>query len=172
MHKSKSNDEIRIEDSTRVNDSLKNPLLETQSFGDNIKDNSINSSKKMNEVFESINRIREIDVNVLLRGENGTGKELIAHTIHKNSTRRHRKFVAVNCAAIPSDLIESELFGHEKGAVTDAIERKIGLFEQADKGTLFLDEIGELQMDLQDKLLCVLKSKASSPKSVGKRRFR
>ena len=96
------------------------------------------------------------DINVSVTGETGTGKELIAKAIHHNSNRKDKKFVPINVAAIPSELIESELFGHEKGAFTGADNRRIGKFEEADKGTLFLDEIGELELSLQAKLLRVI----------------
>jgi transcriptional regulator with PAS, ATPase and Fis domain len=99
----------------------------------------------------------------LIRGENGTGKELVARAIHFNSPRKAGSFVAINCGAIPENLMESELFGHEKGAFTGAVERKIGKFQMANNGTLFLDEIGELRPDMQVKLLRVLQEKKFTP---------
>ena len=103
-----------------------------------------------------INQVGPTDASVLIQGETGTGKELIAKAIHKVSERKDKQFIKVNCASIPENLIESELFGHEKGAFTGAIEKRIGRFELADGGTIFLDEIGELPMNLQPKLLHVL----------------
>ena len=137
-------------------------------FDDDIESEFVGSSEKMSEIFELINKLSQVDTTVLIRGENGTGKELVARAIYQNSPRKHGEFVAINCAAIPSHLIESELFGHEKGAFTGATERKIGLFQVANKGVLFLDEIGELHMDLQAKLLHVLGNRKFIP--VGGRR--
>lgn len=119
----------------------------------------IGDSPKMQAVFEMIEKIADTDSTVLITGESGTGKELIAKTIHFNSSRSVNPFVPINCAAIPKDLLESELFGHEKGAFTGAIHTRIGRFELAQGGTLFLDEIGELDPSLQVKLLRVLQQK-------------
>jgi formate hydrogenlyase transcriptional activator len=116
----------------------------------------IGSSPALESVLEQVERVAPTDSTVLIEGETGTGKELIAHAIHNLSARCGRPFVRLNCAAIPLDLLESELFGHEKGAFTGAIGQKIGRFELADKGTLFLDEVGDIPPGLQPKLLRVL----------------
>ena len=110
----------------------------------------------MREVRELIDRVADTDVTVLVRGESGTGKELVARAVHEASTRRERTFVKVNCAALPSELLESELFGFERGAFTGAIQHKPGKFEFANHGTMFLDEISEMGLGLQSKLLQVL----------------
>jgi formate hydrogenlyase transcriptional activator len=116
----------------------------------------IGNSPALEAVLEQVERVAPADSTVLIQGETGTGKELIAHAIHSLSSRCGRPFVRLNCAAIPLDLLESELFGHEKGAFTGAIGQKIGRFELADKGTLFLDEVGDIPPALQPKLLRVL----------------
>jgi transcriptional regulator with GAF, ATPase, and Fis domain len=116
----------------------------------------IGNSSALEAVLEQVERVAPTDSTVIIQGETGTGKELIAHAIHNLSSRCGRPFVRLNCAAIPLDLLESELFGHEKGAFTGAIAQKIGRFELADKGTLFLDEIGDIPPALQPKLLRVL----------------
>lgn len=119
----------------------------------------IGHSKPMQEIFWVIEKVAQSVATVLMTGESGTGKELVARAIHQSSTRKEKPFIKVNCAAIPENLLESELFGHEKGAFTDAIMAKPGKFELADKGTLFLDEIGELPLALQAKILRVLQEK-------------
>ena len=116
-------------------------------------DNIIGKSKEMREIYAIIRQIAEKNSTVLIHGESGTGKELVARAIHYNSPRKNKPFVAVNCAAIPETLIESELFGHERGAFTDAQSRRIGHFEMAHQGTLFLDEISELSLPTQAKIL-------------------
>ena len=129
--------------------------LETDhSFGE-----IIGKSKKMQQVFTQIKTAAAGDITVLIQGETGTGKELIAKSIHVNSSRKVSPFVAINCAAIPTDLIESELFGHERGAFTGATYQRIGKFEQAHTGTLFLDEIWDMPLTLQAKLLRVLQER-------------
>lgn len=114
------------------------------------------NSEKMRGIAQVIEQVADSDVTVLIRGESGVGKELVARAIHQRSTRRNRPFVKVNCAALPAELLESELFGHERGAFTGAATTRIGKFEQADGGTLMLDEIGEMKPALQAKLLHVL----------------
>jgi Nif-specific regulatory protein len=121
--------------------------------------NVIGNSNKMREVFQMISQVSKSNATVLIRGESGTGKELAANAIHYNSLRHKNPFVKVNCAALPSNLIESELFGHEKGAFTGAIRQKHGKFELANKGTIFLDEIGSIGTGVQVKLLRVLQEK-------------
>jgi transcriptional regulator with GAF, ATPase, and Fis domain len=116
----------------------------------------IGNSPALESVLEQVERVAPTNSTVLIQGETGTGKELIAHAIHNLSSRCGRPFVRLNCAAIPLDLLESELFGHEKGAFTGAIAQKVGRFELADKGTLFLDEVGDIPPALQPKLLRVL----------------
>jgi formate hydrogenlyase transcriptional activator len=116
----------------------------------------IGSSAALESVLDLVEQVAPTDSTVLIEGETGTGKELIAHAIHNASQRVGRAFIKLNCAAIPLDLLESELFGHEKGAFTGAIAQKIGRFEMADKGTLFLDEVGDIPQALQPKLLRVL----------------
>ncbi len=116
----------------------------------------IAKSDKMQQIFQIIKKVADYDTTVLISGESGVGKELIAQAVHYNSNRKEKPFVAVNCGAIPENLLESELFGYVRGAFTDASKDKKGLFEEADGGTLFLDEIGELPKDLQVKLLRVL----------------
>lgn len=135
----------------RENTLLKKELKEEHQFG-----NMIARNLKMKELFDTIEKVSGYKTTVLIVGESGTGKELLARAIHYNSPRAEKPFVAINCAAIPENLLESELFGHRKGAFTDAIRTKKGLFEEAHEGTLFLDEIGELPLILQVKLLRAL----------------
>ena len=119
----------------------------------------IGQSQPMQKIYKTLGKIAPSDITILIYGESGTGKELIARAIHFNSPRLGKPFIALNCAAIPRELLESELFGHEKGAFTGATERKIGKFEQANDGTIFLDEIGDMPLELQAKLLRVLQEK-------------
>ena len=121
--------------------------------------NIIGSSPKMLELLDNVKIVSRSDTSVLILGESGTGKELVAQAIHRISSRKNKPLVVVNCAALPANLIESELFGHEKGAFTGALYRRVGKFEQADGGTIFLDEIGELPLDLQVKFLRVLQER-------------
>jgi len=119
----------------------------------------VGASPEMRQVFALVEQVAPADATVLIRGETGTGKELIARSIHRRSARGDRTFVAVNCSAVPRELVESEFFGHEKGAFTGATARRIGRFEQADGSTLFLDEVGEFDLSVQAKLLRVLQEK-------------
>lgn len=133
--------------------------LKTQLRNKDGYSNIIGHSAKMCEVYQALERVIDSDVTVIIRGESGTGKELLARAIHFNGPRRDHPFVVVNCAAIPESLLESELFGHEKGSFTGAIAKRIGKFEQAHKGTIFLDEIGEMSKPTQAKILRVLQEK-------------
>jgi transcriptional regulator with GAF, ATPase, and Fis domain len=132
--------------------------LQTLQVGD-LYEKVIGKSPQMRDVFKAIGLVLENDITVLLEGETGTGKDLLAQLIHKNSNRKNKPFVTVNCGAIPKELIESELFGHERGAFTGAVEKRIGKFELAAEGTLFLDEIGDLELAMQVKLLRALQHK-------------
>ena len=132
-------------------------------FDEDIESEFVGNTQKMREVFNLIYKLCKVDTTVLIRGENGTGKELVAKAIHFNSHRKSGPFIAINCGAIPENLMESEFFGHEKGAFTGATERKIGKFQAANNGTLFLDEIGELKPEMQVKLLRVLQERKFTP---------
>src|SRR2546426_2086221 len=134
---------------------LKGRLDEKYRFG-----NILGQSKAMKELYAQLQLVAPTRSSVLITGESGTGKELIANALHQNSPRRNARFLPVNCAAIPADILESEMFGHEKGSFTGATGRKIGKFELADKGTLFLDEVGEIAPEIQVKLLRVLEEKS------------
>lgn len=123
----------------------------------------IGNTAQMQKVFSIVSRLSKVETPVLVRGASGTGKELVARAIHFNSSRKNEKFVAINCSAIPENLFESELFGHEKGSFTGAEERKIGKFQHAENGTLFLDEVGDLPLLMQVKLLRILQEKTFSP---------
>lgn len=130
--------------------------LKEQIIDRNKYSNIIGNSPAILNILKFINKVEQTNLRVLVTGESGTGKELVANALHYNSPRKKKPFIAVNMAAIPDDLIESELFGHEKGAFTGAVERRIGKFEEANGGTIFLDEIGEVNMEVQKKLLRVL----------------
>jgi two-component system NtrC family response regulator len=138
----------------KENRDLRNAVSSQYSFG-----NIIGKSKVMQQVFDTIRKVAPSNATVLIEGESGTGKELVAKSIHFNSPRREKPFVAVNCSALAETLLESELFGHEKGAFTGAVSMRKGRFELADTGTLFLDEIGDMSTGLQVKLLRVLQEK-------------
>jgi DNA-binding NtrC family response regulator len=139
-------------------DSLRRRL--DQRFG---LDQIVGQSKQMKDVFAKIQKAAPVDSTVLILGESGTGKELVAQALHHNSPRKKGPFVAVNCAAVPATLVESELFGHVRGAFTGATDRRMGRFEQADGGTLFIDEIGDFEIGLQAKLLRVLETLTVTP---------
>ena len=137
-----------------------NRALREQIQQDNQFESILAKSREMLEIFRTIAKIADFKTTVLVTGESGTGKELVARAIHGRSSRASKPFVAINCGAIPENLLESELFGHKKGAFTDATADRRGLFEEADGGTLFLDEIGELPLNLQVKLLRVLQEES------------
>lgn len=145
---------IKSYDLTKELQNLKENVKQTYSF-----DNIISADGKMQDVFKLVSKVLDNDISVLIYGESGTGKELIARAIHYNGKRKDRPFIAVNCASIPRELLESELFGHERGSFTGAHQRKLGKFEVARGGTIFLDEVGELEMVLQAKLLRVIQQK-------------
>ena len=151
-------EEFSIEDIFRV---LNYIDIEILKIGKNLDINEefVGSSKAMLDVFSMIRKVAPTDIPVLITGESGTGKELTAMAVHERSSRKNRPFVPINCAAIPENLIEAELFGHEKGSFTGAYSDKIGKFEYADGGTIFLDEIGELSINIQSKLLRFLEDK-------------
>jgi DNA-binding NtrC family response regulator len=155
---------------THVKRGLEHQALQRKSFRSRpciknrqLLNNIIGESEKMLSLFEMVEKVATSDSTVLIQGESGTGKELVARAIHDLSDRAEKNFVAVNCAAIPDELLESELFGHIKGSFTGAVANRIGRFEMADKGTLFLDEIGDMKPNLQVKLLRVLQNRELEP---------
>jgi formate hydrogenlyase transcriptional activator len=149
------NDQKKSEERLRSENLVLRDEIESSSMFEEI----VSSCKPMREVLRQVEKVAPSDSTVLVLGETGTGKELIARALHRRSKRSNRAFVKVNCAAIPESLIASELFGHEKGAFTGALQRRVGRFEAADGGTLFLDEVGELPMETQIALLRVLQEK-------------
>src|SRR4051794_29724695 len=149
---------IEVNQKDRELDNLRRRL--DQKFG---LDQIVGQSRQMKDVFARIQRAAPVDSTVLILGESGTGKELVAQALHHNSLRKKGPFVAVNCAAVPATLVESELFGHVRGAFTGATDRRMGRFEQADGGTLFIDEIGDFELGLQAKLLRVLETLTVTP---------
>jgi two-component system response regulator HydG len=142
---------LEFKELRQENETLKSRLDEKFDFG-----NLVGSSQTMQELGETLQLVAPTDATVLITGESGTGKELIAGAVHHNSLRRDKPFIKVNCAALHENLLESELFGHEKGAYTGATEKRKGRFEMADQGTLFLDEIGDMSATTQAKILRVL----------------
>lgn len=152
-----------VKKALEASEMVSNLAVSNPIFDDDIDSEFVGSSKKMKDIFNLIYRLCKVDTTVLIRGENGTGKELVARAIHYNSPRKDGPFVALNCGAIPEQLMESELFGHEKGAFTGATERKIGKFQLANQGTIFLDEIAELKPEMQVKLLRVLQERKFTP---------
>jgi DNA-binding NtrC family response regulator len=145
---------IKSYDLQRELESLKENVKKEYSF-----DNMISADGRMQDVFKLVTKVLNNEITVLVYGESGTGKELIARAIHYNGKRKDKPFIVVNCASIPRELLESELFGHEKGSFTGAHQRKLGKFELANGGTIFLDEVGELEMLLQAKLLRVIQER-------------
>lgn len=152
-----------VKKSIEAHEMVSNLTASNPIFDDDIESEIIGNNSKMKEVFHLIYKLCKVETTVLIRGENGTGKELVARAIHFNSPRKSGVMVSVNCGAIPENLMESEFFGHEKGAFTGAYERKIGKFQLANNGTLFLDEIGELKPEMQVKLLRAIQEKKFTP---------
>jgi len=138
----------------RENRNLRQVVKRTSSF-----DNIVGLSPRMDEVYNLLRKVADTDSTILIQGESGTGKELVARALHFNSNRQHLPFVAINCSALPENLLESELFGHKKGAFTGAVVDKVGLFEEAEGGTIFLDEVNSMAQPLQTKLLRVLQER-------------
>ncbi|MDE1163811.1 MAG: sigma-54 dependent transcriptional regulator [Pseudomonas sp.] len=156
---------LQFRDIVRDNARLRAELDEHQQF-----DNLVGDSAAFKRVLQAVDSVRESNATILLTGESGTGKEMVARAIHKHGNRAAQPFVAVNCAAIPEGLLESEMFGHRKGAFTGALSDRIGRFQQADKGTLFLDEIGDMPLALQAKILRALQERVIEPVGDGHER--
>jgi len=152
-----------VEKASQTHQAVRNVALSSPTLKLENGQDFVGNSRQMKSVFSLIQRLANVSTSVLIRGENGTGKELVASAIHSYGPRKEKKFVAVNCGAIPENLMESELFGHEKGAFTGANIRHIGKFQYAEGGTLFLDEIGELPQQMQVKLLRVLQERSFTP---------
>ena len=149
VERAKDRKRLEIENST-----LRDEVRKSWSFG-----SIVGKSAGMRAVFDLVSRVSQVTANILITGESGTGKEMVARAIHENGPRAKKPFIAINCTAIPDTLLESELFGHAKGSFTGAIQRKRGLFEEAEGGTLFLDEIGDMNVQLQAKLLRVIQER-------------
>ncbi len=145
---------IEFSNTAKERDTLKKVMKRTMN-----PDNIIGTSMKMDEVYHLIRKVADTDSTILIQGESGTGKELVARALHFNSSRQHQPFVAINCSALPENLLESELFGHKKGSFTGAVTDKAGLFEEAERGTIFLDEVNSMAVPLQTKLLRVLQER-------------
>ncbi len=145
---------IEFSDTAKERDTLKKVVKRSAN-----PENIIGTSPKMDEVYNLIRKVADTDSTILIQGESGTGKELVARALHFNSSRQHHPFVAINCSALPENLLESELFGHKKGSFTGAVADKAGLFEEAEKGTIFLDEVNSMALPLQTKLLRVLQER-------------
>ncbi len=145
---------VEFSDTAKERDTLKKVVKRATN-----PENIIGTSSKMDEVYHLLRKVADTDSTILIVGESGTGKELVARALHYNSSRQHQPFVAINCSALPENLLESELFGHKKGAFTGAVSDKAGLFEEAEKGTIFLDEVNSMALPLQTKLLRVLQER-------------
>jgi two-component system response regulator AtoC len=152
-----------VEKASQTHQAVRDVALSSPTFKLENGQDFVGNSRQMKSVFSLVQRLANVSTSVLIRGENGTGKELVASAIHHYGPRKEKKFVAVNCGAIPENLMESELFGHEKGAFTGANTRHIGKFQYAEGGTLFLDEVGELPPPMQVKLLRVLQERSFTP---------
>jgi len=150
-----------IDDETRTDEQLRNEnfVLREEIDQSSMFEEIVGSSQPIRQLLKQVEKVAQLDSTVLILGKTGTGKELVARALHRRSKRANRPFIRVNCAAIPQSLIASELFGHEKGAFTGALQRRVGRFEAANGGTLFLDEVGELPMETQIALLRVLQEK-------------